>query len=35
MTVRITRMEHDAVALRQHAACVDQAPVVRWLLALG
>ena len=37
MTVQITRMEHDhdAAALRQHAARVDQAPVVRRLLALA
>src|SRR6195952_4712099 len=35
MTVQITRMEHDAATLRQHAARVDQAPVVRRLLALA
>jgi transposase len=35
MTVRITRIEHDAAALRQHAARVGEAPVVRRLLALA
>jgi Helix-turn-helix domain len=35
MTVQITRMEHDAAALRQHAARVGEAPVVRRLLALA
>ena len=35
MTVRITRLEHDAEALRQHAAQVSAAPVARRLLALA
>jgi transposase len=35
MTVQITRLEHDADALRQHAACVSGAPVARRLLALA
>jgi putative transposase len=35
MTVQITRLEHDADALRQHAAHVSAAPVARRLLALA
>jgi transposase len=35
MTVPITRLEHDAEALRQHAARVSAAPVARRLLALA
>ena len=35
MTVQITRFEHDADALRQHAARVSVAPVARRLLALA
>jgi transposase len=35
MTVRITRLEHDADFLRQHAARVAEAPVARRLLALA
>src|SRR5271168_1437504 len=35
MTVRITRLEHDAEALRQRAAHVSAAPVARRLLALA
>jgi hypothetical protein len=33
MTVQITRLEHDADALRQHAGRVCAAPVARRLLA--
>ncbi len=35
MTVRVTRLEHDADALRQHARRVSAAPVARRLLALA
>jgi transposase len=35
MTVQITRFEHDADALRQHAARTSAAPVARRLLALA
>ena len=35
MTVPITRLEHDADALRQHAGRVDAAAVARRLLALA
>lgn len=35
MTVQITRFEHDADALRQHAGRVCSAPVARRLLALA
>jgi transposase len=35
MTVQITRLEHDADALRQHAARTSAAPVARRLLALA
>ena len=35
MTVQITRLEHDADALRQHAARVSVAAVARRLLALA
>jgi transposase len=35
MTVQITRLEHDADALRQHAARTAAAPVARRLLALA
>jgi hypothetical protein len=35
MTVQITRLEHDADALRQHAGRVSAAPVARRLLALA
>jgi transposase len=35
MTVQITRLEHDADALRQHAGRVCAAPVARRLLALA
>src|ERR1700761_1464330 len=35
MTVQITRLEHDAAALRQHAGRVSEAPVARRLLALA
>ena len=35
MTVQITRLEHDADALRQHAAHTSAAPVARQLLALA
>ena len=35
MTVQITRFEHDADALRQHAGRVSKAPVARRLLALA
>ena len=35
MTVQITRLEHDADALRQHAGRVGAAPVARRLLALA
>jgi transposase len=35
MTVPITRLEHDAEALRQHAVRVSAAPVARRLLALA
>jgi transposase len=35
MTVQITRLEHDADALRQHAARASAAPVARRLLALA
>jgi transposase len=35
MTVQITRLEHDADALRQHAGGVSAAPVARRLLALA
>ena len=35
MTVQITRHEHDAAALRQHAARVCAAPIARRLLALA
>ncbi len=35
MTVQITRFEHDADALRQHAARISEAPVARRLLALA
>jgi transposase len=35
MTVQITRFEHDADGLRQHAARVSAAPVARRLLALA
>src|SRR5580692_7643927 len=35
MTVQITRLEHDADALRQHAGRVSKAPVARRLLALA
>ncbi len=35
MTVQITRLGHDADALRRNAACVSAAPVARRLLALA
>ena len=35
VTVQITRLEHDADALRQHAGRVSAAPVARRLLALA
>ena len=35
MTVQITRLEHDADALRQHAGRVSAAPVAQRLLALA
>lgn len=35
MTVQITRLEHDAHALRQHAARVTEGCVARQLLALA
>lgn len=35
MTVQITRLEHDAAALRRHAGQTGEAPVVRRLLALA
>ena len=35
MTVQITRLEHDADALRRHAARTSAAPVARRLLALA
>jgi transposase len=35
MTVQITRLEHDADSLREHAARVSEAPVARRLLALA
>jgi transposase len=35
MTVQITRLDHDAASLRQHAARVTEAAVARRLLALA
>jgi hypothetical protein len=35
MTVRITRLEHDADALRQRAGRMSAAPVARRLLTLA